>query len=295
MQMARRRSRFWRRRFTIGQALIYFVLSLVFVAMAYPFFYTLSLAVMPYEEYVKRPVHALPAGFTLRYFEEILKDRNLVRAFRNSILKTTLGTTLNVVFTTMAGYALSRRQLKYGRFIILLFVLSMWLPGGLIPYYLVIRAVGLLNTFWAMVIPGLVGPFSLFMVRAYFLDYPEEVIEAAIVDGAGQLGIFWRIIWPTAKPIIATLALLSGTGHWNDYFWPSILVPPEWQPATVLLQTMVTRRVTLQNLGLQEGQRLVQQSFIAAVASVMIIPILVVYPFLQRYFVRGIMLGAIKG
>ena len=290
-----KRPRSWRRKYTFGQLAICFVLSLVFIAMAYPFFYTLSLAVMPYEEYVKRPVHALPAGFTTKYFSEILKDPNLVRAFRNSILKTVLGTALHVVTTTMAGYALSRRQLKYGRLILFLFLISMWLPGGLIPYYLVIRAVGLLNTFWAMVIPGMVGAFSLFMVRAYFLDYPEEVIEAAVMDGAGQFRIFWRIIWPTATPITATLALLSGTGHWNDFFWPSILVPPEWQPATVLLQTMVTRRVTLQNLGLQEGQRLVQQSFIAAVASVMIIPILIVYPLLQRYFVKGIMIGAIKG
>jgi putative aldouronate transport system permease protein len=281
------------RKLSLGQLVIYLILCLVFVVTFYPFFYTLSLAVMPYEEFVKRSVHALPAGFTLYYFRDVLSNSQLARAFANSVLKTVLGTTLSVVATTMTGYALSRRGPKLRGFLNLLFIIPMWISGGLIPYYLTVRAVGLLQTFWAMVIPGLVGSFTMFMARAYFMDYPQEIIEAAIMDGTGQFGVFWRIVWPTSAPLVATLTLLIGTGHWNDFFWPSILVPPEWQPATVFLNRIVTSRTVLAGLGL--GIRIIPQSFVAAVAAMLIIPVLLAYPFLQRYVVKGIMIGSVKG
>lgn len=283
----------WQQTLTLGQVLIWAVLVLIFASVAYPFFYVLSLAVMPYEEYVKRPVHAWPSGFTLLYFNEILSDPRLAHAFRISIMKTVVGTVLSVLATVMAGYALSRPQLKHGRVLTFLFLIPMFFWGGLIPYYLVIGATGLLNTFWALVIPSLVAPFYLFVVRAYFVRYPQEVIEAAIVDGAGQFAIFWRIVWPTSTPIIATIALLYGTFHWNEFFWPNFLVQSELHPASVVLQNIVSNRSVLQGLGV--GTQLTPQSFIAAMAAVMVIPVLLVYPLLQRYVVKGLMLGSLKG
>lgn len=285
------RVRRWRR-WSPAQTLIYLALLAVFIVAAYPFFYVFSLAVMPYEEYVRRAVHAGPAGFTLTYFAEVLHDARLARAFEISILKTLIGTVLNVVFTIMAGYALSRK-LALGRWLVFLFLVPMFFSGGIIPYFLVIRGLGLLNTFWVLVLPGLVASFQLFMVRSYFADYPQGLIEAATIDGANQFTIFWRIVWPTSTPIIATIALLYGTGHWNDYFWPSILVQPALQPATVVLQSIVTNRSVLQGLGL--GTQLTPESFTAAVAVVLILPVLLVYPWLQRYVVKGIMLGSMKG
>jgi putative aldouronate transport system permease protein len=260
-QVFKQKVKHWQDIITLTDIVIVVILSLVFLVTFYPFFYTLSLAVMPYENYVRQSVHLLPSGFTLMAFKEIFQTPNIARSFVNSILKTGLATSMSVLFT--------------------------------IAYYLVLRAVGLLNTFWAMVIPGLVGPTGMLLVRAYYHNYPQEVIEAAIVDGAGHLKIFWRIIWPTSKPIIATMALLIGTGNWNDYFWPSLVVPTEWQPATVVLQRLTTQQNLFQSLGL--GQGTVHQSFIAAVASCLIIPVLVLYPFLQRYIVKGIMIGSIKG
>jgi putative aldouronate transport system permease protein len=291
--VSRRKVKHWQDVITLTDVGIVLILSLVFMLTTYPFFYTLSLAVMPYENYVQQSVHVLPSGFTLQAFQEIFQTPNLARAFINSILKTGLATSISVLFTIMAGYAMSRQDLKLRRFLFVFFIVPMWFGGGIIAYYLVLRAVGLLNTFWAMVIPGLVGPTGMLLVRAYYLNYPQEVIEAAIVDGAGHLKIFWRIIWPTSKPIIATMGLLIGTGHWNDYFWPSLVVPPEWQPATVALQKLTTQQNLFQSLGL--GQGTVHQSFIAAVAACLIIPVLVMYPFLQRYIVKGIMIGSIKG
>ncbi|MDQ3656860.1 MAG: carbohydrate ABC transporter permease [Chloroflexota bacterium] len=276
-----------------SQALIYAALALIFLVMAYPFFYVISLAVMPYDEYVRQPIHAWPSGFTLSYFREVLRDPRLVQAFQISILKTVVGTILSVVATAMAGYALSRPGLRYGRILSFLFLVPLFVTGGLIPYYLVIRATGLLNTFWALVIPGVVASFYLFIVRTYFRSYPQEVIEAATIDGAGQFRIFWQIVWPTSTPIIATIAMLYGTAHWNEYYWPSVLVQADLHPATVVLQNITTSRSVLQGLGV--GTQMTPQSFIAAVAAILIIPMLIAYPFVQRFIVKGILLGSVKG
>lgn len=273
--------------------LIWAILLAVFIITAYPFFYVLSLSVMPYEEYVKRAIHALPAGFTLLYFQQILENASLVRAFGVSIAKTVVGTSLSVVVTVMAGFALSRPQLRYGKHLAALFILPIFVGGGLIPTYLNIRNLGLLNTFWALILPAAVSSFYLLIVRTHFTDYPQELIEAATIDGAQPFGVFWRVIWPTSTPMIATMAMLYGVGQWNEYFWPSILVQQNLQPASVLLQNMVTNRSVLQGLGV--GIQMAPQSFIAAVAAVMIIPVLLVYPFLQRYVVTGILVGSVKG
>ncbi len=281
------------KRFEWADGVIWAVLLAVFLATAYPFFYVLSLSVMPYEEYVKRAIHALPAGFTLLYFQQILDNANLVRAFGVSIAKTLVGTSLSVVLTVMAGYALSRPQLRYGKFLAALFIIPIFVNGGLIPTYLNIRNLGLLNTFWALILPSAISAFYLLIVRTHFSDYPQELIEAATIDGAQPFGVFWRVVWPTSTPIIATMAMLYGVAQWNEYFWPSILVQQNLQPASVLLQNMVTNRSVL--LGLGVGIQMAPQSFIAAVAAVMIIPVLVVYPFLQRYVVTGILVGSVKG
>lgn len=281
------------RRVTAGQALIWLALTVILGVMAYPFFYVLSLSVMPYAEYVRRPIHAWPAGFTLTYFREVLRDHRIVGAFEVSLLKTVVGTVLSVTATAMAGYALSRRELRFGRVLSFFFLVPLFVTGGLIPYYLVIRATGLLNTFWSLVIPGLVASFYLFVVRTYFRAYPQEVIEAAIVDGASHFRIFWQIVWPTSTPILATIAMLYGTAHWNEYYWPSVLVQADLHPAPVVLQNITTSRSVLQGLG--TGTQMTPQSFIAAVAAILIIPVLIVYPFVQRYIVKGILLGSVKG
>jgi putative aldouronate transport system permease protein len=281
-----------RRRLDAADVLLVVLAALICFAAAYPFFFVLSLSVMPYEEYIKRAVHLWPAGFTTSYYEAVLGDPRLVRAFGISIAKTLVGTALNVVVTTMAAYALSR-QLRLRRFLVVLFLIPMFIGGGLIPYYLVIRALGLLNTFWALVLPGLVAPYLMFVVRTYFQGYPNEIVESALIDGAGHWTIFWRIVWPTSTPIIATIALLYGTGHWNDFFWPNFLVQSDLHPASVVLQNVTANRIQLARLGLVTD--LTPQSLVAAVASVLIIPVLVIYPLLQRYVVQGILIGSLKG
>lgn len=284
--------RAWRKKFPPSQLLIMLALLVIFIISAYPFFYTLSMAVMPYENYISEPIHYGPSGFTLSYFEDILGDPRLLDAFRISILRTVVGTTLNVVATMMAAYAISRPGLKFGRILAFFFVMPLFFHGGIIPFFLTIRAVGLLNTFWAMVIPNLVSPFYFFIVVAHFRNYPQEIVEAATIDGASPFGTFWRVIWPTSTPMIATIALLYGMQHWNEYFWSRILVKPELHPAPVVLYSMMENRSMLRGLGL--GTQFTPQSFTAAVSALIIIPILIFYPILQRYVISGMLVGSVK-
>ena len=227
----------WERRVTLGGVLIILALVLVLVVTGYPFFYIFFLAVMPYDAFVRQSVHLLPAGFTLEYFGQILSDSRLVAAFGVSIVKTVLGTALSVVVTTLAGYALSRPQLRGRKFLTFLFLVPLFVSGGLIPFFLVIRALGLLNTFWALVLPGLVSSFNFFIVRAYFQDYPQEVIEAATVDGASPFAVFWRIVWPTPPRLSprspCSTGLATGTITSGPAFWCS--------PSFILLKSSCNR------------------------------------------------------
>lgn len=282
-----------RRRVSAGRVVIYIVLSVVFVIMFYPFFYVVSLAVMPYEQYVQRSVHAFPTGFTLLYFRQIFDSPELSRGFTISVLRTGVGVSLSVMVTTMAGYVLARKRIAFGGFVTFLFLIPMFFHAGIIPLFLTVRALGLLNTFWALILPLLAAPMWIFISRAYFTNFPRSLIESVYLDGGGEFRIFFSIVWPTSRPMAATLAVMYGTLHWNEYFWSRVLVQSELWPATVHLYQILHTQQVLQGLGL--GIRLVEQSFIAAVAAVLIVPVLVLYPFLQRYVVRGIMLGAIKG
>jgi putative aldouronate transport system permease protein len=250
---------------------------------------------MPFENYLGQPVHLGPSGFTLAYYQQILLNPSLVRAFGISILKTIVGTALDVIATITAAWVLSRKELPMGRLITIFAFIPLFINGGLIPYFLVINRLGLLNTFWAIVIPSFVDPFLLLIARAYFFGFPQELVDAALVDGAGHLRIFRSVVWPTSWPLIATLITLYGIGHWNSYFWPSILVQSNLHPAIVVLQGIVASQRAQAALGLQiTSQTGAYQSFVAAVTVLLVIPMLIAYPFAQRYLIKGIMLGAVK-
>ncbi len=281
-----------KKHFSLGSFMIYLVLTLFFILVAYPFFYIFSLSIMPYANYISEPVHAWPDGFTAFYFEQVFKNAQLIGAFETSIFRTLVGVVVSVVATAMAGYVLSRPGLKYRRILSFFFLVPMFVSGGIIPWFLVIQGLGMTNTFWALVLPGMVTPFNLFLVKAYFAEYSPEIIEAAVVDGAGQWRIFWRIIWPTSTPIIATIALLYGVAYWNEYVGAGILVQSDLYPATVVLKDMTNTRL-FDFVG--ASIPFVSQSFIAAVSMIIIVPMLLVYPLLQRYLVKGLMAGAIKG
>lgn len=288
MKKIKRRSK----KIDVLDIVIWVILAFVFVITFYPFFYTLFMAVMPYENYLKSAIHVWPSGFTMENIMQVLTNPSLLQAFRNSILRTITGTLFGVTATVMTGYVMAQSRLPGSRWINRLFVLPMYFAAGIIPYYLTINATGLLGSFWAMIIPCMITPFNVFIARSNFKGYPAEITEAARIDGASEFGLFWRVVWPTSKPLIVTQALLIGAYHWNDFFWPSIIVSQEWQTAPVLLNNIVSAKKTLAGLGI--GNMVQTQSYISAVAAVLVIPILVVYPFVQKHLIKGVMLGSLK-
>lgn len=277
----------------IGDIFIYGFLALFAIISIYPFFYVLFMAVMPYENFIATPVHLLPSGFTLEYFKQVLQDPNLPRAFVMSIVRTLVGTVFATVATMLAGYGLSRKGLKLGGFLSIFFLIPMYFGVGVIPYYITLNAYGITNTFWVLVLPGMISAMWLFVTKASFATYPQEILEASVIDGAGQWRVFWQVVWPTSLPTVATLASMYGIGHWNEYFMTRILVKSDLWTAPVYLYGLINSKITLQGLGI--GVRLEPQSYISAVSSLLIIPILVLYPLMQRYVISGLTAGAVKG
>lgn len=277
----------------VGDIIIHVLLLALAIISFYPLFYVLFISVMPYDRFVSSPVHLLPDGFTLEYFKQVTRDPNLPRAFMVSIARTIAGTTLSTVATMMAGYGLSRKGLKFGGFLSLLFLIPMYFNPGLIPTYIVINSYGITNTFWVLILPGMISTMWFFVTKSAMSNYPYEIIEACQIDGAGQWRIFWQVVWPTNLSTVATLALMYAMGHWNEYFMTRILVKSDLWTAPVYLYGMISTKNALQGLGV--GIRLEPQSYISAVASLLIIPILLVYPLMQRYVISGLTAGAVKG
>ena len=277
----------------IGFLFIHLILLIAVIVTAYPLFYILFMSVMPYENFIKSSIHLLPNGFTFVYFQNIFSSMNLVQGFLNSIYRTTAGTVLTVTCTMMAAYALAIYKLKLGRFLSAFFLLPMFFNAGLIPFYLTMNAYGLTNTFWVLILPGMCSPMWFFVAKANLASYSKEILEAAKIDGAGQVRIFWQIVWPTNTPIIAIVGLMTGLGHWNEYFTTRILVKKNLWTAPVHLYSILQEQQLFAELG--RGNVLNPLSYQAAVAACLIIPIIFLYPFLQRYVVSGLTSGSVKG
>jgi putative aldouronate transport system permease protein len=277
----------------VGTIVITAYLCAGLILTAYPLFYIISLGVMPYDQYMSAAIHFIPNGFTLIYFKQILADASLPHGFTMSMYRVLLGTVLSVTCTTLAAYALSLHRLKAKRFLSVFFMIPMFFSPGVIPFYLTINAYGITNTVWALVLPYLCIPMWFFVAKANFSGYPPEILEAADIDGAGQFRIFWQIVWPTNVPLIATLGMMYGVYHWNEYFYTRLLVGKNLWTAPVHLYALINEQRLLMSLGV--GVKTQPLCYQAAVAACLIIPVLVVYPLLQRFIVSGLTAGAVKG
>lgn len=277
----------------LGFIFIVSVLFIAFILTAYPLFYVISLGVMPYENYVSAAVHFYPNGFTLTYFQQIFTDASLPHGFLMSFLRVVVGTALSVVCTMLAAYALAVCNLKLKHFFSVFFIIPMFFSPGVIPFYLTIHAYGLSNSFWALILPYLCTPMWFFVAKANLSSYPQEILEAAKIDGAGQFRIFWKIVWPTNIPLVATIGMMYGVFHWNEYFYTRLLVGKEFWTAPVHLYALINEQKLLISLG--AGLKTQPMCYQAAVAACLIIPVLIIYPFLQRFIIAGLTAGSVKG
>lgn len=273
------------------------------ISIIYPFIRQLTISLSPAEEVIRKSFKLYPKKVTFDAYNRVLRNGQIVSAYYWTIIRIILGTLLHLALTTMMAYPMSKKYLPYRNFWTGLVVFTMFFGGGLVPTYLLIRDLKMLNTIWALVVPGAVSAFDLVIVRNYFMSLPQELEESVKIDGGSDIIVYLRIVLPLSKPILATVTLWSVVGHWNSWFDAMIYIH---EPKIKVLQ-LVLRRVMLESnynyagfntaaIGeRQQTMSFTPESIKAAILMVTTIPVLCMYPFLQKYFVKGIMIGSLKG
>ncbi len=284
----------------VFDGLIYLFMLLFFIIVAYPILYVLALSFSSREAVLNNEVYIIPVGFNFDNYKLVLKHEFLPRAFLNSVFYTVFGTLYSMILTILGAYALSRKN-YFGRdFIMFLIAFTMMFGGGMIPSYMLIKNLGLLNTRLALIIPFAVSQYNLIVMRTYMQQIPSAIEESAKLDGANDFVILFRIFVPMSKPVIATITLFYAAGQWNDFFSGLIYLDDKnkFPLQLVIRDLLITQNDATLNQGLaaQQGMpSLTPGGFRAAIVVVTVLPLLVVYPFIQKYFVKGVMLGSIKG
>jgi putative aldouronate transport system permease protein len=274
------------------------VMVAVCVSVLYPFLYVLKQSFTGGESFADISLSLIPRGVDIQAYTKVLNNEYIGYGFLNTLKRTLVGTPLTVTVTVLAAYALSKKSFPNRTVWTGLFVFTMFFDGGLIPTYLVVKSVGLIDKLGALVIPRLVDTFTLLIVRNYMMSLPASLEESAKIDGAGDLTVLTRIVVPVSMPIIATVMLWTMVNHWNWWFDSLIYMT---SPKKMVLQ-VVLRRIILEGtmqmmeqIGFLEESTTNPDSLKAAAVIVTTVPIVCVYPFLQKYFVRGILVGALKG
>ena len=282
------------------------ILVLLAAITLYPILNTLAVSFNDGTDTLRGGIYLWPRVFTLYNYEIIWETCNLDTAFLISVLRTVIGAGLDVIFTAMVAYALTRKEFVLRQGITLLYVLTMYVNAGLIPGYMVNRTFGLVNNFAVYIVPGLVSAFNLIVVRTYMNTIPASLHESAEVDGAGDFTVFYKIMLPLSMPVLATVALFSAVGQWNQWFDTFIycgsnksLTTLQYELMEALSTAMNTGSSTANNVSNMAGadaavNQVTPVSIRASITIVAAVPILIVYPFLQKYFVQGMTLGSVK-
>lgn len=277
---------------------IYSLLLVFALSVLYPFLYIVSLSLSSAVEANAGGLFLYPRGITLAAYEVVLSDPILLKAFGNSVLRTVLATTLTVFGCALAAYPLSRRSFPLRRQLSFMILFTMVFSGGLVPNYLLIRELGLMDSIWALVLPVMVTAFNVIIMKNFFQSIPESLVEAARIDGAGDWTILLRIFLPLSMPVLATVALWTSVSHWNAWFDAMIYINSDSkQVLQVLLQRIVVDNATeLLEVGIADDRAVnfTSETIKAATTVVTILPILLVYPLAQRFLLKGIMLGGVK-
>lgn len=272
---------------------VYVVMLFVLFVTLIPVIYVISMSFTPYSEVIRNGGFVLiPRSFTLTAYQEMLSDGKLVNAMGNTIKLTVIGTICNLIVTTLLAYPLSRRQMPGQKVLMRLIIFTMVFSAGTIPTYLAVKSTGILNTFGALFIPSLVTVYNLIVMKAFFEGLPDELFEAARIDGASEFSVLVRIVLPMSLPILMTIGMYYAVAHWNTYT-PAILYLQDYSkmPIQVVLRDKIrsgNMEATAEDIVPPETMKMAAVCFSTA-------PIVVVYPFIQKYFVKGTLAGAVKG
>ncbi|GHU75782.1 ABC transporter permease [Clostridia bacterium] len=284
-----------RRRFTVSDVVLYGVLVLLCGTILYPMLHVVAVSMSGPLYITRNEVTVYPRGFTLEAYTHILKNGQVLRAFLNSVRYTVVGTLINLLMTVVMAYPLSRSRLFCRNIIIKLLTVTMFFNGGIIPTFLVVRAVGLLDSMWALVLPNAIWTMELLIMISFFRSLPVSLFESAMLDGASEYRTLAQIAVPLSKASIASIAMFFFMGHWNSYLLPMIYLNTSAKfPLQLVLRSMLLEDSEATSL-IMETNLLTPISVKNAVIFITMVPVMIVYPFVQRYFVKGVMIGSLKG
>ncbi len=272
--------------------LIILILAVVCVVCVFPLLYVVSVSLTPITEVHRNGGFlVIPRSVTLDAYRTIIQQKALPRAMGITAYITIAGTAINIVATVMMAYPLSKKKLAGRKWLIPFIIFPMLFSGGTIPTYLLIKNLNLVGTYWALLIPGAVYTYNLMVVKAFFENLPEELFESARMDGANEFCVLRRIVVPLSKPVVMTMVLFYAVSHWETYF-DSIMYLPDQNMQTL---QVVLRRMLTPNMEMNADATIPTMTLQMAMVVFTTIPIIVVYPFIQKYFTKGMMLGAVKG
>ncbi len=278
----------------IFNAVIYLILGIVGLVCVFPLLYVLAVSVTPYGEVLKNGGYIIiPKSFTLEAYHQLFSGNEIVKAFGITVFITVVGTLVNMFLTTFMAYPLSRKNLPGRNFFLFLVVFTLLFSGGIIPTYLVVRDTGLVDTVWAMIIPNAVGAFNLLIMKSFFENIPNELFDSARIDGAKEFRILFQIVMPLSLPVLLTVGLFYAVGHWNEFFQAVMYITDtELYPLQVVIRNILMQSTNPEQMLEEYVPTTTLQMAAVIVAS---LPIIVVYPFIQKHFTKGVMIGSIKG
>lgn len=279
------------------------IMVLMMLVMLFPFWYCVAGSFNDGTDYLRGGIYLWPQEFVLSNYKAVFRDASIFSAFQVTIAKSIVGTATSLLVTALAAYAMTRPALKGKKFYAPFMTLTMYFGGGLIPYFLVIKNLNLYDSFWVYIIPGLFSVWNMIIMRSFFAELPAGLVEAAKIDGAGEYRIFFQIVLPLSKAVVATIVLFSLVGHWNSYFDSMMYTSSQsLQTIQFFLKKMITDPGTASSLASSaamaipsEARKVTPQTIKLAAMVVTSLPIICVYPFLQKYFVKGTMIGSVKG
>jgi putative aldouronate transport system permease protein len=285
------------RGYRVFQVVNAIILTGVVVATLYPFINIVARSLSDEAAIISGKVNLLPIGFNVHSYKLVMSDRMFWLNYRNTVVYTTVSTIVSIVLTTCYAYVLSKKNLKGRTFLVGIAVFTLFFSGGLIPQYVLVTSLGLENTVWAIALPNAISVFNLLVMKAFFESLPVELEEAAAVDGLNTYGILLRIVVPLSKAVVATMVLFYAVSYWNSWFSAFLYMDRlDLFPVTVYLRNLISGATGALSMGAAPGDLVQSAATIQSVTIVLtVVPILTVYPFIQRYFVSGVMLGAVKG
>jgi len=289
-----------KKKIQLFDVIVYMIATFLLVLVAYPLLLVISNSVSDPNLVATGKVLFLPKGFNLDGYIAFFKDEKLLTGYANTLFYTTAGTAINLLVTLPAGYALSKKTVPGKAVIITLFMITMYFSGGMIPLFLVVSKLGLYNTRWPLLILGAFSVYNCLVCKSFFASMPSEMAEAAEIDGCSPMGIFVKIILPLSKALIGVMVLYFAVGHWNSFFDALIYIRDDsLQPLQIFLRRILilAQQVIGPETEGEYGMELIRREALMRYSSIVVssLPLMIVYPFLQKFFDKGVMIGSVKG